>query len=154
MTEEASSAMPACSSLKSTDPEEQEYRTYYDEENARRIRDANLISKELKRGLPYLEQLYVRNENARVCLYRSLKEIESDFDLASYPYLLNHSIRDASGIDLEKSIVIVDEAHNLETACHDDRAISLTLIDSCAREFQEKCLPLIEDWRDDRAEPA
>ena len=132
------------------DPDEDEYRTYYDEENARRIRDPELISKELKLGLAYLEQRYVKNEEARVCLYRSLKEIESDFDLASYLYLLNPSIREASGIDLEKSIVVVDEAHNLETACQDNKIISISLIDSCSREFRERCLPLIEDWRDDR----
>ena len=79
------------------DPNKEGYRTIYDEENARRIRDPDQIAKNLKYGLAYLEQRYVKNENERVCLYRSLKEIDSDFDLASYPYLLNRSIREASG---------------------------------------------------------
>jgi DNA excision repair protein ERCC-2 len=133
------------------DPNKEGYRTIYDEENARRIRDPDQIAKNLKYGLAYLEQRYVKNENERVCLYRSLKEIDSDFDLASYPYLLNRSIREASGIDLAKSIVMVDEAHNLETASQDDKIISLASIDNCSKEFREKCLPLLVDWREDRS---
>ncbi len=130
------------------DPDKEGYVTIYDEKNARRIRDPDQIAKHLKYGLAFLEQRYVRNENERVCLYRSLKEIDSDFDLASYPYLLNRSIREASGIDLEKSIVIVDEAHNLETASQDDKILSLAFIDNCSKEFREQCLPLLADWLD------
>lgn len=132
------------------DSDEEEYRVYYDEEKARRIRDPAQVAKNLKFGLVFLEMQYVRNMNERVCLYRSLKEIESDFDLATYPYVVNESIRESSGIDLEKSIVIIDEAHNLEVACQDDKIISISSIDNCVREFREKCLPLLEDWRDDR----
>ena len=44
---------------------------------------------------------------------------------------------------------MVDEAHNLETASQDDKIISLASIDNCSKEFREKCLPLLVDWRED-----
>ena len=126
----------------------EEYHDFYDEENARRIRNSKLIEREMHHGLEYLERRYVEDMSARVCLYHSLKEIPSDFDLASYPYLLNPIIRNASGISLDKLAVIVDEAHNLEKACDEEKIISFELIDGSIREFREKCLSLIEVSRD------
>ncbi len=123
----------------------------FDEDNARRVIRSAQVRSELPSGLANLERKYVKNKDAQICLYHSLKEITSDADLITFPYIINENIRNATKIDLSKSIVIVDEAHNLENAGDVSHHISVRSLDASIRDFRENCLPLIlkndsEDW--------
>ena len=86
------------------------------EENARRVIRFEEVFKDAKKGLSHLEEKYVKNKDSQICLYHSLKQIPSHFVLMSYPYLLNKMIRNATNLDFSNSLLVVDEAHNLEGA--------------------------------------
>ena len=116
------------------------------EENARRVIRPDEVFKDAPRGLSYLEEKYVRNKRAQICLYHSLKQIPSDFVLMTYPYLLNKSIRNGTRLDFSKSLLIVDEAHNLESAAGFSYSISTGGIEGAGKEFLSKCLPKIRGF--------
>jgi len=54
-----------------------------------------------------------------------------------YNYLMNKSIRKSSKIEVADSIVIFDEAHNIEKLAEESRSfeISLDNFEECKREF-------------------
>ncbi|HVB12793.1 MAG TPA: helicase C-terminal domain-containing protein [Nitrososphaerales archaeon] len=113
------------------------------EENARRVIRPDEVFKDAPRGLSYLEEKYVGNKRAQICLYQSLKQIPSDFALMTYPYLLNKTIRNGTRLDFSKSLLVVDEAHNLEGAAGFSYIISTGGIEKAGKEFLSKCLPKI-----------
>ena len=125
----------------------------YDEENARRV--IRNINAELPQGLDHLLQNYVTNKKAQICLYHSLKQIPSTLDIITYQYLVNPEIRKAHGIDLEHSLIIVDEAHNLGDTGKLDQNASISslrgnLREFQSREFQSKCFGLLEPgWEEE-----
>ena len=43
----------------------------------------------------------------------------ADLVLCPYNYIIDPSIRDAMSIELTNSIIIFDEAHNIEDVCRD-----------------------------------
>ena len=51
-----------------------------------------------------------------MCPYHYCKYIANKVNLllCPYNYILNEEIRNAMCIDVEKSIIIIDEAHNIE----------------------------------------
>ena len=116
------------------------------EENARRVIRSDAVFKDTPKGLSYLEEKYVRNKRAQICLYQSLKQIPSDFVLMTYPYLLNKTIRNGTKLDFSKSLLVVDEAHNLESAAGFSYSISTQGIDGAGKEFLSKCLPKIRGF--------
>lgn len=116
------------------------------EENARRVIRSDAVFKDAPRGLSYLEEKYVRNKRAQICLYQSLKQVPSDFALMTYPYLLNKTIRNGTKLDFSKSLLVVDEAHNLESATGFSYNINTGGIEKAGKEFLSKCLPKIHDF--------
>ncbi len=116
------------------------------EVNARRVIRSDAVFKDAPRGLSYLEEKYVRNKRAQICLYQSLKQIPSDFALMTYPYLLNKTIRNGTKLDFSKSLLVVDEAHNLEGAAGFSYIISTGGIEKAGKEFLSKCLPKIRGF--------
>ena len=59
----------------------------------------------------------------------------------TYPYLLNKGIRNATNLDFSNSLLIVDEAHNLEGAVGFAHNLSSSGIERASREFLSSCLP-------------
>ena len=116
------------------------------EENARRVIRSEQVFRDASKGLAFLEQKYVTDKNAEVCLYHSLKQIQSDFVLMTYPYVLNKSIRNGTRLDFSNSLLIVDEAHNLESAVGFSHAISTEAIERAGKEFLSKCLPRMQNF--------
>jgi DNA excision repair protein ERCC-2 len=110
------------------------------EENARRVIRQEEVFKDAKNGLSHLEEKYVKKDST-ICLYHSLKQIPSHFVLMSYPYLLNKGIRQATNLDFSNSLLIVDEAHNLEGAVGFTHNLSSSGIDRAGKEFLSSCLP-------------
>lgn len=53
------------------------------------------------------------------------KSVQSDIIFVPYSYLIDPTIRDANDIDLGKSIVIIDEAHNVNRVCEDSASASI-----------------------------
>lgn len=119
------------------------------EDNARRVIRSEAVFKDAPRGLSFLEEKYVRNKKAEICLYHSLKQIPSDFVLMTYPYLLNREIRSGTRLDFSKSLLIVDEAHNLESSAGFVHNISTEGIEKAGKEFLTKCLPKIPGGYED-----
>ncbi|MDG6998608.1 MAG: DEAD/DEAH box helicase family protein [Nitrososphaerota archaeon] len=109
------------------------------EENARRVIRQEEVFKDAKNGLSCLEEKYVKKDSS-ICLYHSLKQIPSHFILMSYPYLLNKGIRQATNLDFSNSLLIVDEAHNLEGAVGFSHSLSSSGIDRAGKEFLSSCL--------------
>lgn len=46
-----------------------------------------------------------------------------------YNYLIDSRMRKSQGIDLKDAIVIIDEAHNIESSCGDATSIDLIISD-------------------------
>lgn len=68
-----------------------------------------------------IEDAYKFGKANTVCPYygtRSLQEV-ADITFSPYNYLLDPSIRQTMNINLSKSIIIFDEAHNIEDICRD-----------------------------------
>lgn len=75
-----------------------------------------------------IEELKSEGRRCAGCPYyasRILNE-EADVIFAPYNYLLDSRIRENTGIDLENSIVVIDEAHNIEDVCRSSGSIELT----------------------------
>jgi regulator of telomere elongation helicase 1 len=83
-----------------------------------------------------------------MCPYFYTRESLSDCDvvLLPYNYLIDPNIRSRLGLNFDNSIVIFDEAHNLESVCSDSASFDLTAQDiaACILEVQ-KCIDLIRD---------
>lgn len=62
-----------------------------------------------------IEELSLLGRKLKVCSYYGARNAVNDADIICVPYnlLLQQSAREATGIKLENSIVIIDEAHNL-----------------------------------------
>jgi DNA excision repair protein ERCC-2 len=100
-------------------------------DNPRMVVDPSAIGKDIPRGLFFLEKKYVKQISSvdftqgGVCLYQSMKDIPASFAIITYPYIISEEISHAtiftdSGASirdtLPDSILIVDEAHNLENS--------------------------------------
>lgn len=60
------------------------------------------------------------------------KALESDIIFIPYSYLIDPIIRDSYDIDLENSIILIDEAHNLNRVCEDSASTSIKVTDISA----------------------
>ena len=76
----------------------------------------------------------------RVCPYFYTRELSSSADLVLVPYnyLLDNSIRATLKLDWQNSVIIFDEAHNLERVASDAASFTLTSTDlaGCISELQ------------------
>ncbi|KAF3013073.1 ATP-dependent DNA helicase chl1 [Neopestalotiopsis sp. 37M] len=68
--------------------------------------------------LPDIEDLYESGKELSICPYYASRTAVPGAEIITLPYplLLQKTARDALGIDLEGSVVIVDEAHNIMDA--------------------------------------
>lgn len=73
-----------------------------------------------------------------ICLYRDNIE-DADLILLPYNYLVDPSIRSTLNVEWRNSIVIFDEAHNLESVASDASSFALSSVDiaACIKEMQD-----------------
>ncbi|XP_051915581.1 regulator of telomere elongation helicase 1 isoform X1 [Hippocampus zosterae] len=87
--------------------------------------------KELVEEIVDMEDLVKFGNKTRTCPYylsRSLKQ-QADIIFMPYNYLLDPKSRKAHNIDLAGSVVIFDEAHNVERTCEESTSFDLTPYD-------------------------
>ncbi|KAL7300542.1 hypothetical protein TKK_0006539 [Trichogramma kaykai] len=68
-----------------------------------------------------IEDIVAVGKQANACPYFGARNLMGDASIifCPYNYLIDPSIRESMGIDLTNEIVIVDEAHNIESICRD-----------------------------------
>jgi len=95
-----------------------------------------------------VEDLVKMGKSDHVCSYFYSREISTKADLVLLPYnyLLDSTIRNTLKLRWENSIIIFDEAHNLERVASDAASCSLTSTDiaACIKELQQ-VLTLVKD---------
>ncbi|XP_034643358.1 regulator of telomere elongation helicase 1 isoform X7 [Trachemys scripta elegans] len=87
--------------------------------------------KELTNSILDIEDLVKNGNKHRVCPYylsRSLKQ-QADIIFMPYNYLLDSKSRRAHNLDLKGTVVILDEAHNVEKLCEESSSFDLTPYD-------------------------
>ncbi|XP_064321534.1 regulator of telomere elongation helicase 1 isoform X7 [Phalacrocorax carbo] len=87
--------------------------------------------KELIESIMDIEDLVKNGNKHRVCPYylsRSLKQ-QADIIFMPYNYLLDSKSRRAHNLDLKGTVVILDEAHNVEKLCEESASFDLTPYD-------------------------
>lgn len=87
-----------------------------------------------------IEDLVKHGKSSKFCSYFYSKDISADAELILLPYnyLLDHSMRARLSIGWENSVVIFDEAHNVEQVASSAASFSLTSSDiaACIEELQ------------------
>ncbi|XP_054279823.1 Fanconi anemia group J protein homolog isoform X2 [Macrosteles quadrilineatus] len=85
-----------------------------------------------------IEDIVAVGTRRRVCPYFTLRNIvkTSDIVFCPYNYLIHPDMRSSMNINLQGSIVILDEAHNIEDICRDTASLSLKS-DSVAAAIKE-----------------
>uniref|UniRef100_A0A914XVM4 Helicase ATP-binding domain-containing protein n=1 Tax=Panagrolaimus superbus TaxID=310955 RepID=A0A914XVM4_9BILA len=74
-----------------------------------------------------IEDIAETLKNLELCPYYATNRLlidDADIIFTPFNYLINQTIRNSSRIDLENSIVILDEAHNVENICRDSASFS------------------------------
>ncbi|NXL36597.1 RTEL1 helicase, partial [Glaucidium brasilianum] len=87
--------------------------------------------KELVESIMDIEDLVKNGNKHRACPYylsRSLKQ-QADIIFMPYNYLLDSKSRRAHNLDLKGTVVILDEAHNVEKLCEESSSFDLTPYD-------------------------
>ncbi|ADM11102.1 Rad3/XPD ATP-dependent DNA-binding helicase [Encephalitozoon intestinalis ATCC 50506] len=75
-----------------------------------------------------IEELKGEGRRCGGCPYYASRILNEDAEVifAPYNYLIDSRIRENTGISLENSVVIVDEAHNIEDVCRSSGSIELS----------------------------
>lgn len=75
-----------------------------------------------------IEDLIVAGRKRRCCPYFVSRELIPDADIVFMPYnyLLDPKARKANKVELNNTIVILDEAHNVEKMCEDSASVQMT----------------------------
>ncbi|XP_064395441.1 regulator of telomere elongation helicase 1-like isoform X2 [Halichondria panicea] len=75
-----------------------------------------------------IEDLVMAGTKQRMCPYYLARELKSQADIVFMPYnyILDIKTRQMHGVDLQGTIVILDEAHNIERVCEDSASFDLT----------------------------
>ncbi|XP_055886515.1 regulator of telomere elongation helicase 1-like isoform X2 [Biomphalaria glabrata] len=78
-----------------------------------------------------IEDLVKTGHKTKTCPYYMARELKSDSDIVFMPYnyLLDQKSRKAHGVELQGSIIIFDEAHNLEKICEESASFDLSSLD-------------------------
>ncbi|KAH8387488.1 hypothetical protein KR093_007325 [Drosophila rubida] len=78
-----------------------------------------------------IEDLVKVGQRLRMCPYYASKELVKDADITFMPYnyLLDPKARKANKIDLSNTIVILDEAHNIEKICEESASVQIRTSD-------------------------
>ncbi|XP_055912686.1 regulator of telomere elongation helicase 1 homolog isoform X2 [Eupeodes corollae] len=74
-----------------------------------------------------VEDLMAIGKKLKMCPYYSSKELVDDADITFMPYnyLLDPKARKANKVNLDNTIVILDEAHNVENLCEESASVMI-----------------------------
>ncbi|XP_055844021.1 regulator of telomere elongation helicase 1 homolog [Episyrphus balteatus] len=74
-----------------------------------------------------VEDLITTGRKLKVCPYYSSKELVDNADITFMPYnyLLDPKARKANKVNLDNTIVILDEAHNVESLCEESASVMI-----------------------------
>ncbi|KAJ1971713.1 hypothetical protein H4R35_005102 [Dimargaris xerosporica] len=92
-----------------------------------------------------IEDLVRLGKSTGGCPYYATRELAESAEIVfcPYNYLVDPSIREATGIDLKNSIIVIDEAHNIEDVCRS--SASLTLSDLELEEVSRQLSEMVRD---------
>ncbi|XP_035825693.1 regulator of telomere elongation helicase 1 isoform X2 [Aplysia californica] len=78
-----------------------------------------------------IEDIVKVGHKSKTCPYYMARELKSDSDIVFMPYnyLLDAKSRKAHGVELQGSVIIFDEAHNLEKICEESASFDLSSMD-------------------------
>ena len=82
-------------------------------------------------GMADIEDLVMRGLRGGFCPYfmaREMKEV-ADVVFMPYNYILDPKLRKMNGVDIQNSIVILDEGHNVENTCEEAASFELSSLD-------------------------
>lgn len=109
--------------------------------------EANKANKDFTQGILDIEDLVDLGKKHRVCPYYMARELKTGADIIFMPYnyLLDAKSRKANSVDIAGSIILFDEAHNVEKTCEEAASFDLTSFDiaSCIEDVSQ-CIELIE----------
>lgn len=82
-------------------------------------------------GIMDIEDLVKAGEKAKVCPFFMSKDMvqHADITFMPYNYLLDPKARRSNQIELENTIIILDEAHNVEKMCEESASNMITSAD-------------------------
>ncbi|KAJ3317300.1 Regulator of telomere elongation helicase 1, partial [Boothiomyces sp. JEL0866] len=91
----------------------------------------NVFRNTAKDEIMDIEDLIKYGKEKTICPFYTSKENQNTADIVFLPYnyLIDTQTREAQNIDLTNSILIFDEAHNLESFCEESFSFELTLSD-------------------------
>ncbi|XP_032236204.1 regulator of telomere elongation helicase 1 isoform X1 [Nematostella vectensis] len=99
-----------------------------------------------------IEDLVRLGQKHKVCPYYMARELKTSADIIFMPYnyLLDPKSRKAHNLDISGSIVVFDEAHNLEKVCEETVSFDLTSFDiaSCVEDVL-LCMEYVANAEDD-----
>ncbi|KAJ2850423.1 hypothetical protein IWW36_001913 [Coemansia brasiliensis] len=92
-----------------------------------------------------LEDLVQLGRKIKACPYYASRELADSADLVfcPYNYILDPTVREAAGINLKNSIIIFDEAHNIENAARNAGSYEVT--DKALSILTFECAKMIEN---------
>lgn len=103
-----------------------------------------------------IEDLTIVGKKKKICPYYYSRDTSAAADIVFMPYnyLLDSAIRRTMKINFENSVVIFDEAHNLEKVAADSASFTITSTDvaACIKELQKVLQKLREDEISSRTE--
>lgn len=109
--------------------------------------EANKANKDFTQGILDIEDLVQLGNKHRACPYYMARELKTGADIIFMPYnyLLDSKSRKANSVDISGSIILFDEAHNLEKTCEEAASFDLTSFDiaSCIEDVAQ-CIEFIE----------
>lgn len=78
-----------------------------------------------------IEDIVAVGRKLKCCPYYASKELMDNADIVFMPYnyLLDPKIRKANKVDLNNTIIILDEAHNVEKMCEESASVQITSTD-------------------------
>nr|XP_047125665.1 regulator of telomere elongation helicase 1 isoform X2 [Hydra vulgaris]XP_047125666.1 regulator of telomere elongation helicase 1 isoform X2 [Hydra vulgaris] len=97
-------------------------------------------------GMLDIEDLVSIGTEKKFCPYYMARELRKEADLLFMPYnyVLDFKARNVHGVDLTNTIVLLDEAHNLESHCENNASFELSSFDlaSCIEDSQQ-CIEIL-----------
>nr|CAH7731277.1 unnamed protein product [Callosobruchus chinensis] len=81
----------------------------------------------IEKNVMDIEDIVKLGNALKFCPYYMTHELDKFADIVFMPYnyLLDHNIRKSLGIKIESSIIILDEAHNIEKVCEESASLQL-----------------------------
>lgn len=103
-------------------------------------------------GVLDIEDLVAAGTEKKFCPYYMAREMRKEADLIFMPYnyVLHVKARNAHSIDLNNTVILLDEAHNVESVCEENSSFDLTSFDlaSCIEDCQHCIETLLQQEED------